>query len=324
VTEIHPPSSATHEAIDAWRKLSGNTPSTIASEILKNDKKTTICRLRIQGKDAERKVIAKRAAVKSIEREAIIHSDVLGKIPISSVEVYGTLVEDDDDFGWLFLEDAGEQRWTADSADHRTLAASWLAAMHAGAHWNTAAQALQRRGPKWYLKRLGNAQSRITLALPNVARNSERIGSLESLLTRLQIIEANWDTLASFCSGFPETLVHCDFSPKNLRVRMRDGILELFPLDWETAGWAAPAIDISEEIDVDTYLRDIQSTWPQITRGDWLELRSYGRIFRALAAVEWASEDLEGVWLRRPINYLETYDEWLAQALSKLGWSVRA
>ena len=109
-----------------------------------------------------------------------------------------------------------------------------------------------------------------------------------------------------------------------LRVQMRGGRLVLFPLDWETAGWAVPAADLAEKIDLDTYLSVVNPTWPDIHREQWQALRSYGRVFRIIATVEWATVGLDGVWLRRPLNYLETYNEWLAQTLQDLSWSSEA
>jgi hypothetical protein len=283
-----------------------------------------ICRLRCSSGQLSESVIAKRSATKSIEREVTIHRDVLSSLPVSSLALYGSALADDPAFSWLFLEDAGDDRCMGDSLEDRVLAGNWLATMHTSAQQNPAAQSLPRRGPDWYLGRLETARGRIIDALPNVETHRERIGILESLLLRLAVIESHWKEVASFCGDLPTTMVHCDFSPKNLRVKMRGGRLVLFPLDWETAGWGVPAGDLSEKIDFDTYLSSVHPTWPDIHREQWETLRSYGRVFRILATVEWATVGLDGIWLRRPLNYLETYKEWLTQAFHDLGWSSGA
>ena len=314
----------TDAATLAWRNFCGRATDSFEPEILKNDRKTVICRLRSGSGSLRESVIAKRSATKSIEREVTIHREILSRLPVSSLAFYGSTPDDDPAFSWLFLEDAGEERCIGDSHEHRVLAASWLAGMHTAAQNNRAAQSLPPRGPDWYLGRLETARGRIVDALPNVETQGERIGILESLLHRLAVIETHWKEVASFCDGFPRTMVHCDFSPKNLRVQMRGGRLVLFPLDWETAGWAVPAADLAEKIDLDTYLSVVNPTWPDIHREQWQALRSYGRVFRIIATVEWATVGLDGVWLRRPLNYLETYNEWLAQTLQDLSWSSEA
>jgi hypothetical protein len=61
--------------------------------------------------------------------------------------------------------------------------------------------------------------------------------------------------------GIPSTLVHGDFSPKNVHIRAGNASVDVLPLDWETAGWGVPARDLSD-VPIELYCAAVQQWWP--------------------------------------------------------------
>jgi len=98
------------------------------------------------------------------------------------------------------------------------------------------------------------------------------------------------------------TLVHGDFAPKNILVRQTAGTLELFPIDWETAGWGSPAADMGEGVDLAIYRAEALrygASWSAETIRGWAAV---GKILRHIAAFEWASASLIGGWPPRGVR----------------------
>ena len=58
---------------------------------------------------------------------------------------------------------------------------------------------------------------------------------LESIISQCNVLESCWRKVERFCDRMPQTLVHGDFTAKNIRVRNRHGSA-LLPFDWEMAG----------------------------------------------------------------------------------------
>ena len=118
----------------------------------------------------------------------------------------------------------------------------------------------------------------------------------------------------------PPTLVHGDFRPKNAYVRAGANGLDLFAIDWETAGWGVPAVDLIG-IDLPTYWSVVQPSWPDVRLEDVRRLAAVGRVLRPLAAIRWVSPELAYdalACLVRPTTWLRTYHGRLADAVREL------
>jgi aminoglycoside phosphotransferase (APT) family kinase protein len=128
---------------------------------------------------------------------------------------------------------------------HREIAARWLGRMHG----ETAAMAgrvpLPPAGQERYLGHLRSARATILENMENQALTAEDRAVLEAVLGQCDTLEALWPRLERACATCPATLVHADFRPKNLCLRVSDGELALHPIDWEKAGWGAPAADLA-------------------------------------------------------------------------------
>src|ERR1043166_2465134 len=92
--------------------------------MLKHTKRSMVCRLHSVA-TAGSGVIAKRCTRQEAELESFIYNDILGDLPMESLQCYG-FVEGDGDYGWLFLEDGG----TATGEGHESSFAHWLGILH--------------------------------------------------------------------------------------------------------------------------------------------------------------------------------------------------
>jgi aminoglycoside phosphotransferase (APT) family kinase protein len=130
-------------------------------------------------------------------------------------------------------------------------------------------------------------------------------------------VEARWDKLEALVAGGPRTLVHGDFAPKNVLVRQAAGTPEVFPIDWETAGWGPPAADMGECPDLVTYQAEALRygvSWSAETIRGWATV---GKILRHIASFEWASASLTGGWPARGLWRMKARveDAWIASTL---------
>jgi len=317
-------SETTHPALVAWERLGGKITGTPRIEVIKDKRKSMLCRVSGLEEIGDASLIAKRAWAGGVELEAVIYRDILAKLPVSALHFYGTTADDNPEYTWLFIEDAGSEPCAADNLEHRNLAARWLAVMNTTARQNRSAQLLPVRGAEWYLSRLSAGRRRILQSFSNAALSPQDQQVLRAILQRYEVIELRWAELAEFCEHMPKTLVHGDFSPKNIRVRRNGEVLELFPLDWETAGWGAPAADLSENIEITTYHSHVRETWADVSLEEWRRLRQSGRLFRTIASIEWAAVSLVYRWVERPVSYLAIYNHRLAETFEGLGWSQSA
>jgi aminoglycoside phosphotransferase (APT) family kinase protein len=175
-------------------------------------------------------------------------------------------------------------------------------------------------GPALYLRWLRSGCDKIRAALPNPALSSGDRTTLEEILFQSDLVASRWDQAERFCERFPKTLVHGDFVAKNIRIRNGGAGLVLLALDWETAGWAVPAADLGLVHAVDVYWSVSRDLWPFLSLGDVLQLREYGKIFRLVASVYWASCGLHCHWVQEPMTLMRLYHSRLADAIRVVGW----
>src|SRR5207247_37553 len=121
-----------HRAVKAWVKLSTRHLAPTRVMILKpEDKTSSVYRLEGLGPN-DRAVIAKRKRIRSIALELVVYREMFPRTGLRTLNCYGFTDDPDPTYGWLFLEDAGDQRYDFDDQGHRALAADWLARLHIG------------------------------------------------------------------------------------------------------------------------------------------------------------------------------------------------
>ena len=288
-----------HPAVKAWRGLRLGQGEPASIEILKKvTEKRAIYRF-VGVEPQVSAVIAKRCPMATGVIERVIYEQVLPHLPITAPRYYGFAVEDET-FCWLFLEDVGREKFSPLIEEHRVLAARWLGLMHTAAAPVATTACLPDRGPDHYLEHLRSGRRTILRNLANPALTTDDVAVLKAIVSQCDALEAGWNQLQKFCQSMPSTLVHGDFRRKNLFVRTDQAGTALFPIDWETAGWGVPAADLapsrgcypSQHVDLTTYWDTVREYWPRLDMSALEQLVNAGRVFRRLAAINWASLDL--------------------------------
>jgi hypothetical protein len=293
-----------HPAIASWRAVQPGRVGFQGIETLEENKKSVVYRLAGVGLGGSA-VVAKQCWYKSALVERAIYEAILPHVPLPHLHYYG-FVQWDDEWCWLFFEDAGKQEYSSQREEHRLLAAQWLGIMHTSAARLAPASQLPDRGPKHYSARLQSAHALIERALVELTFNRNDRAILESIVSQCDLLKGHWRKVEQSCKLVPRTVVHGDFVPKNLRVRRGSAGIVLLPFDWENAGWGLPTIDLataglarstgnsaasSECPEISAYRSAVCQFWPQFG-GD--TLANLGMIFRLINAVEWASAGLAG------------------------------
>jgi hypothetical protein len=248
--------------------------------------------------------------------ERAVYEEILPDVPVTSPRFYGQAT-DGDEFGWLFMEDVGEERFSAASPAHRTLAAQWLGRLHSSAAPLDAAARLPDRGPAHYLDHLHVGCEAISGNLHNPGLSPEDREILGAVVAQCDALELRWAEIERFCADIPATLVHGDFRSKNIRMRALDSGMALFPIDWETAGWGVPAADLAAPrgqtpaalVDLGTYASIAREHWPGLDEGTLQGLVTVGGVFRRLAAISWESLGLAHRWPQKAVASMRIYQD---------------
>ena len=317
-----------HAAVRAWRELRPRQAEPERVEILQEVNKSAVYRLEGVGLGGSA-VIAKRcqSAIAAIERT--VYEEILPSLPITALHYYGFIVEDDK-FCWLFLEDAGRDRFSPFVDEHRVLAARWLGLMHTSAARVAAATRLPDRGPGHYLEHLRSGRRTILRNLTNPLLHADDVALLQTVVAQCDVLELHWSEIEKSCDGMPSTLVHGDFRPKNVYVRTSEFGTALFPLDWETAGWGIPAADLAPArrlhpippFDIIVYRSIVQECWSRLDIAAIQRLAIVGKIFRWLAAIHWASLGLAYEYIEKPMARLRSYQAVLAEIIRATQWVI--
>ena len=117
-----------HPAVAAWRELRPERLTPRSIDIVRDSEKRAIYRLNGVGCGGSG-VIAKRCRLSTASIEHTVYDEILPRLPFTTLRYYG-FVQEDDEFAWLFLEDAGRVRFSRGVAEQRTLVGRWLALMH--------------------------------------------------------------------------------------------------------------------------------------------------------------------------------------------------
>jgi hypothetical protein len=312
-------SAPAYSAVKVWNRIMScdRTPARLTT--LKDQGETGVYRLHAIGPEGEN-VIAKRSLAGETEIERAVYQDVLSQLPQPALKCYGIGQDEESEYAWLFLEDAGDESYAANDPRQTAMLCKWLAVMHCCASRLPSAALLPDRGPAHYLNALASGSRKIRDCLSNPALQENDTETLDDILRRLASIGCRWKQVEDFCDGMPKTLVHGDFAGKNTRVRGSGADLTFYPLDWATAGWAVAAADLELDIDIELYWSFTREMWPRHHLDDWKQMALYGRIFRVLAGIEWAAVSLEYEWVSRPMSYMRAYDAYLEESIQAAGW----
>lgn len=281
---------AAHPAVKAWLAATGcgRVPASVSVMRERPARHQGIYRLEGVGEGGTA-VFAKWGPAAAILPERLIQEQILPYLPLTTPRYYGTCLDGSD--GWLFLEDVGEQRYSRSEPEHLRVAAEWVGTLHtAGSHLG-AVNGLPDAGPSRYLRQLRGARTRIHESLGRWTFAADEVEVLASLLSWCDVIEARWGHVEAGCGGVPATLVHGDFRPKNAFVRSNGHGLQIFPIDWEMAGWGPPSVDLTR-IDLSAYWRVVRASWPGVDFVTVERLARFGRVLESVASMDWACVSL--------------------------------
>lgn len=314
-----------HPAFQAWCTLKPTSIEPERIEILKEKLprqtkgfKRLVCRLVGVG-EAGTAVIGKRCRRTNAMIENTIYKEILPYLPITSLDYYGMLEEPNGEFCWIFLEDAGDENKTALIGERHTLALQWLGTMHTSAVFFRNPNRLPDKGPDHYLKRLKLVREVIINIPTRITLPEDELALLEAIVSQLDFLEPNWAQIQAFCERIPPTLVHGDFSEKNMRVRNGQGGTALLAFDWGEAGWGVPATDV-RKVDVLAYWSVVHAHWPWLSIVEIQRLAVVGKIFRCLDTIYWTLPSFNHKWFKDALNNMRTYYEQLTYAIRAFNW----
>ena len=328
---------AQQPAAQAWSRLRPERNEPEGIEVLQPNRKTAVYRLIGAGPDGSA-VIAKRCLRATGLVERLIYEECLAVLPVRAPKFYGFLEDPaGGEFCWLFLEDAGGQRYSPQNAEHRAAAARWLGIVHAFHIEEAITRLLPDRGPRHYLQLVRSSRAMAMKSVANPALLPEGAATLRAIARQMDLLESHWGEVEAFCAGIPDTLVHGDLAAKNMRLRavpsgMSSANLAPLVFDWENGGWGLPAVDLCQFTDSNALSPDLESYSVSLgQRGRQLEfwkirrLAQYGSIFRLLEGIQWAApkaSDESSVYLVDvAIPNLRVYEDRMAQALKAVDWT---
>jgi hypothetical protein len=308
-------------AVRAWDMLRRSHPEhrtpTAVTTLKAKPKRAGVYRL--AGASASgASIIAKRCRWPIARLEQTLYQQLLTRVALPHLAFYGVVADPTPEFAWVFLEDAGDERYRASDPASRRLAARWLAAMHLASQDLIGVVDLPDRSPESY-----RAQARLTRQAIQDSRTNPAIAAahrdvLTAIDHQLDLIERQWTHLDAACRVVPFALVHGDLACKNVHLRGPADGLEFIVLDWETAGWGVPAVDLCQlegkpvRPDLDTYwsFRTTAGT-DDVTRSQVDELARVGGIFRMITSMYWAALWLSFTPVDRAMTCLTSYSECL-------------
>ena len=304
-----------HPAVLAWSRIGVKRPEPDEIQVLKGNK-SEIYRLRGSGPNGSN-VIAKRCRAETALKERAIYREVLPCLPLLTLRCFGFLEDDNTEFRWLFLEDAGTQPFQPELLEHRRAFAQWLGILHGAGQQVQAARSLPARGPAHFLEHLRLARAEIERNFGNPALTGEDRLLLKEIIWQCDHVEAQWGQLELLCERMPRTFVHCDLKRANMRVRETENGLALLCFDWETGGWGLTGPDLVKCPDLHHYRAVAHWAWPELGAGEVAQMVNVGRLFVMLAEMHWESCRLQYQWVERPRLALRACHEKLAEAIRR-------
>ncbi|HXJ40812.1 MAG TPA: phosphotransferase [Bryobacteraceae bacterium] len=312
-----------HPAVAAWLKVVPRADRPESVTVLKGRGHSMVYRLAGAG-PAGSSMIAKYCTQEAAEIESAVYRDILPKMRLPTLHFRGWIKDDVDvKRCWLFIEDAGDAQYSCDSVAHRALAGQWLGVIHSSTGRLPAPSSLPERGPDWYVEELRSLRRDIYRSFANPGLRDDDLCTLKAVLRQCCLLESNWHHIARLCEGMPRTLVHGDLARKNTRIRCSPQGQYIVALDWETAGWGVPAIDLAQFTagsitpDLAAYASAVQ---PAFDEQIVLRMAELGRIFRLIVAMSWEKDCLAGAWPARAMRHMKLYLADLAVAMEAYHW----
>ncbi|HEU0011070.1 MAG TPA: phosphotransferase [Verrucomicrobiae bacterium] len=328
LTEAIPRCLLDHRAVQAWSRLQPERVEPTGLELLKRKFKTAVYRMAGVG-PAGAGVIAKRCRAVTATVERMIYEKFLAQLTLPALRLYGFVPEPDGEFCWLFLEDAGTDRYAPSSQAHRALVGRWLGAVHGTAFSEEWTQTLPQRGAGYYLGLVRRARAELTALAQHDVLVAEDLALLQKLASQCEGIEAHWEEAERCFEESPHGLVHGDLVIKNLRVRNGANPPALLIFDWEMAGWGVPATDLAQSVgrvaspDLEAYCEALRQAQPQCGVRHVQRLAHFGTLLRVIDKILWETIDPGGEtyeFLLKPLMILRRYEPQLAAALRLLDW----
>jgi aminoglycoside phosphotransferase (APT) family kinase protein len=252
--------------------------------------------------------ILKQCAPVAGRRERALYESVVPALPLPKPHYFGSR-EDEERSVWLVLEDAGDTEPSLESPGSRSLLTEWAASLHVRGAQLTLGD-LPDAGPNHFASRLADAESELEKRLADEEVDDDEADVLLRCAERCRELDALWPLITRTCSAFPRTIVHGDLVEENLRLLpVNDGHV-LLALDWESAGWGVPAIDLAR-VDPDLYW-DRTSSWLGGTRDEFDRLVLAGQIFGVFTD-RWAAKSVPKVErVEARLATLVTHEAWAA------------
>jgi len=307
-------------AAQAWLRLRPGSREPSGITLLKDTSRSTVYRIEGAGPGGSC-IVAKRCRHAEGEFEEFIYSEVLGRLSMDSVRCYGFIDEGSGEHGWLFLEDGGITQVADKRESFPAEFAHWLALLHCSASNLPIRGRLPERGPAWYLETLRAARLGLCQSLRQQNWGDLDRSAAEKMLLCFDVVERSWHVVEERCEGLPWTLVHCDLQPKNVLIRHGASGIAFLPLDWEEAGWGAPATDLAR-IDAASYWSAARTTWANIELQRVEEQVCCGALFQVLSAVSWELARLAAGSEEKAMRRLRIYVSQLSSSTQALGLEV--
>jgi hypothetical protein len=326
-----------HPAAKAWARLRPGRGEPTAIVRLQKKAKGQVYRLEGAGPGGAA-VIAKRSSSDRIQRECAVYEHALPALPVPEVGYYGSIEEPEEGCGWLFLEDAGDERYSPLLGEHQSLAGRWLAQLHTSATRLAGEARLPDRGPNYYLEHLRSARETILANLINPALGAEDVAVLAAVVRQCEAVASRWGEVERWCAGMPRTFIHGDFAPKNMRVRSGPPGSVLLPFDWGSAGWGVPAADLVQAAltpdratgwdlsaywaspDLPAYCSAVRECGWRLDVQDVRPLAAIGKIFRCLICINLDAQCFTTPWVEFGVRKMRVYGAEMADAVRAAGW----
>lgn len=323
------PDLLAYTAPKVWREImpGANAPDSI--DVLQRNGKSIVLRFNRVSPECT-SVIAKIREVGSLNLERRMYEEVLPKVPICTLRYHGFVSEKESGSDWLFLEDAGNQEYSAANEQHRVLAAEWLASLHTHIPGIAAESFLPNRGPRYYLHVLRTVRENIVSYLSNPLAEKNYRSTLSAVLSQCDLLESNWDAMTKECEAIPGGLIHGDFKGGNIRIANHSRDMAILVCDWESVGWGVPLVDLAQSLASDTslaanpalrpYWEAIRVHWPKCDFVRLKFLANLGTILRSIRGISWGACWLEHKWVDDGMQEMEAYLPILTQAVINAGW----
>jgi len=272
-------------------------------------------------------IIAKRCVTATARHERIVYETVLEKLELGVPRFRGLAEDSDDRYCWLFLDDAGNHKYSRSSTSHAALAAHWLAELHSSTD-NVSVTDIPERGAVDFIERLKCGRARLTNFAETNDLDSGTHDFFAHTIELMNALESAWNEIESRCEHMPRVLTHGDFKLSNLRILDAEAGPRLIAMDWEMAAFGPVAIDMHgfnvgdfgsvTALPPSAYLAVSRASWDRFDTHDVDSAALIGTVFRQLSSIEWESQKLHPRSIVKNLERFGVYRQRLTEALKRL------